>query len=599
MKGESSRQDDSKEISPDGSSKSNNLTLEYLRKITNNFSDERLLGEGGFGKVYKGVLENGEMIAVKKITSPIPGIMDKQFENEAYHLMRLKHRNIVLLVGCCSETESTYLEYNGKYIWAEKSERLLCLEYMPKGSLRQYLSDESSGLNWDTRYKVIEGICYGLHYLHEEWQLNAPIIHLDLKPANILLDNNMAPKIADFGLSRLFSEEKTWTCTTSRDGSLGYMAPEYINRGLITKKADIFSLGVIIIEIITGHKDYPDETGTSSKEYIELILDKWRSRLKQSLDYTSTKIRIDCQQIRRCIHIGLICVKLDRSKRPTTSEIIKMFHGSEGAEGRRRKEGLGREDTLDGSEVGEAPNSGAPSSPRDSKDEEEDPLPGIDGLSVTGVAFPGKELQASGYPINGTVTCNFQWLRHLGDGSINYIEGAYFSSYLITANDVDTLLAVEVQPIDSKNRKGEVYKVYCNEERKITCDPETTEHIKKTLEIGHVIYEVKVQLAHARYLDMWEPAVQMTKRDGYTIKRNGQHGVMITEKFQEATIIGIPDGRPTEFSVSSANGAQHNLKPAENTLPRDTIVLVMRLFRLMALERKREGLKGLLSRFFK
>ncbi|GJN37063.1 hypothetical protein PR202_gb25984 [Eleusine coracana subsp. coracana] len=271
MKGESSRQDDSKEISPDGSSKSNNLTLEYLRKITNNFSDERLLGEGGFGKVYKGVLENGEMIAVKKVTSPIPGIMDKQFENEAYHLMRLKHRNIVLLVGCCSETESTYLEYNGKYIWAEKSERLLCLEYMPKGSLRQYLSDESSGLNWDTRYKVIEGICYGLHYLHEEWQLNAPIIHLDLKPANILLDNNMAPKIADFGLSRLFSEEKTWTCTTSRDGSLGYMAPEYINRGLITKKADIFSLGVIIIEIITGHKDYPDETGTSSKEYIELV----------------------------------------------------------------------------------------------------------------------------------------------------------------------------------------------------------------------------------------------------------------------------------------------------------------------------------------
>ncbi|RCV21820.1 hypothetical protein SETIT_4G168500v2 [Setaria italica] len=336
MDSESSRYEKLESMLHNGSSEPCNLPLEYLRNITNNFSDERLLGEGGFGKVYKGVLQNGETIAEKKLNSSIPGVTDRQFENEAYHLMRLRHPNVVLLTACCSETENTYVEYNGKYICAEKSERLLCLEYMPKGSLRGYLSDEFSGLSWDTRYKIIEGICYGLHYLHEEWQLNAPIVHMDLKPANILLDNNMVPKIADFGLSRLFSEEKTWTCTTSRDGTLGYMAPEYINRGLITTKSDIFSFGVIIIEIVTGHRDYPDETEISSQEFIELIINNWRNSLEKSQCYTS--FENDCQKIRRCIQIGLLCVKLDRSKRPTTSQIIKMLHEPEGAASAKRKE---------------------------------------------------------------------------------------------------------------------------------------------------------------------------------------------------------------------------------------------------------------------
>ncbi|PUZ60239.1 hypothetical protein GQ55_4G108100 [Panicum hallii var. hallii] len=323
MDGEPSRYDKLESMLQDGSSEPRNLPLEHLRSITNNFSEERLLGEGGFGTVYKGVLPNGKTIAVKKLNSSIPGVKDRHFENEASLLMRLKHPNVVLLVGWCSETENMYVHYNGKYICAEKSERLLCLEYMPKGSLRGYLSDEASGLAWDTRYKIIEGICYGLHYLHEEWQHSTPIIHMDLKPANILLDNNMVPKIADFGLSRLFSEEKTWTCTINRDGTLGYMAPEYINRGLITTKSDIFSLGVIIIEIVTGHRDYPDENGVSPQEFIDLVLKKWRNRLQKTASY---KELYYYQQIRSCIQIGLVCVGLDRSKRPTTSQIIKMLH---------------------------------------------------------------------------------------------------------------------------------------------------------------------------------------------------------------------------------------------------------------------------------
>jgi len=271
MNGESSSYDKVESLLQGGSSEPHNVPLEYLRNITNNFSNELLLGEGAFGTVYKGVLQNGETIAVKKLKLSIPGVHDRQFENEASHLMRLKHPNVVLLVGWCSETQYIPMEYNGTYVCAEKPERLLCLEYMPKGNLRGFLSDESSGLGWDTRYKIIQGICYGLRYLHEEWQLNVPIVHMDLKPANILLDNNMVPKIADFGLSRLFSEEKTWTCTISRDGTLGYMSPEYINKGIVSTKSDIFSLGVIIIEIVTGRRDYPDDTGTPSEEFIEIV----------------------------------------------------------------------------------------------------------------------------------------------------------------------------------------------------------------------------------------------------------------------------------------------------------------------------------------
>ncbi|RCV10875.1 hypothetical protein SETIT_2G143600v2 [Setaria italica] len=190
-----------------------------------------------------------------------------------------------------------------------------------------------------THYKIIEGICYGLHYLHEKWQAGTPIIHMDLKPKNILLDDNMVPKIADFGLSRLFGVEQTQACTTSQFGTIGYMAPEYRDKGLITKKLDIFSLGVIIIEIMTGRRDYPDEIETSSQEFIELVLKNWRNRLEKAQRYTSgispfpsSHREIDYLQIRRCIQIGLACVKHDLAKRPTALKIMNMLHGLEGPE---------------------------------------------------------------------------------------------------------------------------------------------------------------------------------------------------------------------------------------------------------------------------
>uniref|UniRef100_A0A8R7TPN7 Protein kinase domain-containing protein n=1 Tax=Triticum urartu TaxID=4572 RepID=A0A8R7TPN7_TRIUA len=245
----------------DQSSRPPSIPLQHLKEITNNFSEDRILGHGGVGVVYKRVLHNGEMIVVKKIVLSLMPSPQKQFENEVYHLMIVKNPNVVRCIGYCYEIKNACLEYNGKYVFAEKAERLLCLEYLPKGSLDKYLSDESSGLEWSTCYKIIMGICNGLRHLHE--QNDKPIVHLDLKPANIMLDDIWSQKFIDFGVSRLLDKEQT-ICTSSRDGTLGYMAPEFLHSGAITRKSDIFSLGVIILEIITGRRDYVDVTPNSS-----------------------------------------------------------------------------------------------------------------------------------------------------------------------------------------------------------------------------------------------------------------------------------------------------------------------------------------------
>lgn len=217
---------------------------------------------------------------------------------------------------------------------------------------------------------------------------------------------------------------------------------------------------------------------------------------------------------------------------------------------------------------------------------EDDPLPAIDGLQISGEAFPGRELQAGGYSINGTTSCNFEWVRYLEDGSVNYIEGAKQPKYLVTADDVDSYLAIEVHPLDDRKRKGELVKVFANEQRKITCDPAMQEQIEKTLSAGHQSFEVALS---ARYLDIWEQAVLAIKREGYSIKCNGPRGVVVTEKFLPATTITIPYGHVTEFSIQCSNGAEYLLRARDSWL-RDTIVLTMRLFKKMAVE-KRKGRK--------
>ncbi|XP_062197762.1 cysteine-rich receptor-like protein kinase 44 isoform X2 [Phragmites australis] len=296
------------------------LTLDYLKYITNDFSKEKVLGSGGFGVVYKGVLKNGEAIAVKRLNNILETHLgDDQFENEVTHLFGLKHKNIVQLRGYCDDahkqvcrSEQSRSKGRGERVLAEVRERLLCLEYVPNKNLREHISDTSCGLEWHVRYEIIKGICSGLHYLDTE----CDIAHMDLKPENILLDDNMVPKIADFGTSRLFGENQSRIITKTCRGTFGYMAPEYINDGEITKKVDIFSLGVIILELLTGSKlEFP-----RGKEYVARftkgVVGKWRDRLPNSA-YS--------QQVGICISIGLNCVNSDPNRRPTTGYIIKKL----------------------------------------------------------------------------------------------------------------------------------------------------------------------------------------------------------------------------------------------------------------------------------
>ncbi|KAK1614151.1 hypothetical protein QYE76_019668 [Lolium multiflorum] len=183
------------------------ITFKLLKEITNSFSEEQKIGSGGYGEVYKGVL-NGEEIAVKKLYH-MPGLDDVQFKKEFNNLMMVHHQNIVALIGYCYEVRYRHFEHDKTYSFAEIAERALCFEYLECGSLDTHISDASSGLDWSTRYKIIKGVCDGLNYLHSGSK--DAIYHMDLKPANILLDKDMTPKIGDFGLSGLFASTATFT----------------------------------------------------------------------------------------------------------------------------------------------------------------------------------------------------------------------------------------------------------------------------------------------------------------------------------------------------------------------------------------------------
>ncbi|CAL4988699.1 unnamed protein product [Urochloa decumbens] len=288
------------------------LPLSLFKSITGNFSDDLEIGSGGFGVVYKGVLPSGDAVAVKKLSDCL--IEDKSFQEEVACLMRTKHRNIVRFLGYCADTQGIMMEHVGRYVLADVRVRLLCFEYIGNGSLHSRLGDEYYELKWHDRYRIIKGVCQGLRYLHEEEN----IVHLDLKPENVLLDHNMVPKISDFGLSRLFNKQQTRIITSNRMGSRGYMAPEYLDDGIITFKSDIYSLGVIILEIVTGKR---------APCNIEYVFENWRDRLQATLSHLL--LEAYCHQVRTCVEIALNCMEANSQNRPTIGAIITALNETE------------------------------------------------------------------------------------------------------------------------------------------------------------------------------------------------------------------------------------------------------------------------------
>ncbi|XP_066336997.1 uncharacterized protein [Miscanthus floridulus] len=296
------------------------VPLEFLQKITNGFSEK--ISEGVLGTFYKGILEDGQVIAVKKLAGNDIVPARKHFRNEAINLMAVQHQNILKLLSCCSEAKKEVVEHNGKYIVVEMDQYVLCYEYAPKGSLHDYLSDKTNKIDWDTSFKIIKGICQGLHFLHES--MGAPIVHMDLQPKNILLGDNMVPKIANFGLSRFFDNEDTRGNTINVVGSKGYMAPEYLYRGEISRQCDIYSLGVLIMEITTRERNCSDDGDMSGRNFIIHIRETWTDEYIAS-EYSSLDgERI--QQVKMCIEIGITCVDVDRKNRPSIVEIVDRLH---------------------------------------------------------------------------------------------------------------------------------------------------------------------------------------------------------------------------------------------------------------------------------
>ncbi|VAH99634.1 unnamed protein product [Triticum turgidum subsp. durum] len=285
------------------------LPFSLLKAITGNFSEDNKIGRGGFGAVYKGVLPSGHTIAVKKLFEQFE-ILDKNFACEIACLVGVKHKNTVRFLGYCSETQHVMRLYEGRSVWADVRQRLLCFEYLPKGCLADYLSDASCRLQWTTCYQIIKGICEGIHYLHQQ-----RIIHMDLNPQNVLLDNNMVPRIADFGLSRRLSGSQSRAITDHKLGTMGHMAPEFLNNGEITFKTDIYNLGVIIMKILMGHKE-----SSSVKEAVE----SWTDMFGTSNNHTSL------EQVKACAKIGIECTNYYPGNRPATWFIIRGILGDVG-----------------------------------------------------------------------------------------------------------------------------------------------------------------------------------------------------------------------------------------------------------------------------
>nr|KYP35588.1 Putative serine/threonine-protein kinase receptor [Cajanus cajan] len=284
------------------------FTYISIMEATDGFSSENKLGQGGFGPVYKGIFSTGQEVAIKRLSkSSTQGIVE--FKNELKLICELQHMNLVQLLGYCIHEE----------------ERILLYEYMPNKSLDFFIFDctRRKLLDWKKRFNIIEGIAQGLLYLHKYSRLK--VIHRDLKASNILLDENWNPKISDFGMARIFTQQEPVENTNRVVGTYGYMSPEYAMEGIFSTKSDVYSFGVLLLEIISGRRNTSFYDDDHPLNLIGHAWELWNVGEPLQLVDQSLNESFEPDEVQRCIHVGLLCVEQYTNDRPTMFDILSML----------------------------------------------------------------------------------------------------------------------------------------------------------------------------------------------------------------------------------------------------------------------------------
>ncbi|TYG96407.1 hypothetical protein ES288_A11G348100v1 [Gossypium darwinii] len=292
------------------------FTLRQIKAATNDFHASNKIGEGGFGPVYKGTLAEGTMVAVKQLSARSKQ-GNREFVTEIGMISALQHPYLVKLYGCCIEGNQLMLIY--EYLENNSLARALF-----DTNLIQWPQESQSILDWPTRKKICIGIARGLAYLHEESRLK--IVHRDIKATNVLLDKNLNPKISDFGLAKLDEEDNTHISTRIA-GTYGYMAPEYALHGHLTEKADVYSFGIVALEIVSGRCN----TRIRPKQEPFILLE-WAHVLKENgnlLELVDTRIGSDCDknEVMTMINVALLCTNPTASARPPMSSVVSILEG--------------------------------------------------------------------------------------------------------------------------------------------------------------------------------------------------------------------------------------------------------------------------------
>ncbi|KAK8962805.1 putative receptor-like protein kinase [Platanthera guangdongensis] len=288
------------------------FTLRDLEYATSRFSRENVIGEGGYGVVYRGRLINGTEIAVKKLLNNM-GQAEKEFRVEVEAIGHVRHKNLVRLLGYC----------------VEGIHRMLVYEYVNNGNLEQWLHGamrQHGVLSWDSRMKVILGTTKALAYLHEG--IEPKVVHRDIKSSNILLDNEFNCKVSDFGLAKLLGSGKSYL-TTRVMGTFGYVAPEYANTGMLNEKSDVYSFGVLLLEAVTGRDPVDYGRPASEVNLVEWIKFMVGSRRSEEVVDPSLEIKPSSKSLKLALLAALKCVDPDSTKRPKMSQVVRLLEAED------------------------------------------------------------------------------------------------------------------------------------------------------------------------------------------------------------------------------------------------------------------------------